>query len=181
MTFEPLIQFQFASTFLVQMLHINTYFQAPTNQLFFPPLLLGTLLWIKFSSSMTDPTGSFSVVHFWSDYSDQRRMEQSTSFHLWCSFVSCCLKMPEPVCRQIHFFPSVIQTRHICSQISEWGTVGRERCLRFLSLLVMNWVKMKGMWTEITALLLRFYEDRCEKILGSNSQTSVMKACWLMM
>lgn len=28
-----------------------------------------------------------------------------------------------------------------------------------LSFLVMNWVKMKGMWTEITALL-RFYENR---------------------
>lgn len=56
--------------------------------------------------------------------------------------------------------------------------MGRERCLRFLSLLVMDWVNMKGMWTEITALLLRFYEDRYEKILSLNSrgQTSVMKA-----
>lgn len=160
-------------------MHTFTYKALQINV--FSLLLSETLLWIKFSC-MTAPTGSFSVVHFWSHYSDQRRMEQSTSFYLWCIFVSCCLKMPEPVCRQIQFFLSVIQTRYICSHISEHGgTVGTEWCLRFLSLLGMNWVKMKGMWTEITAWLLRFYEDRCKKILGLNSQTPVMKAWWLMM
>lgn len=44
--------------------------------------------------------------------------------------------------------------------------MGRWRCLRFLSLSVMTWVKMKRMCTEITALFLRFYEDTCEENTG---------------
>lgn len=67
---------------------------------FISPLLLETLLWIKFSSSMTEPTGSFSVVHF--DHIILTRDGWNKA--LLCIFVSCCLKMPEPVCRQIHFF-----------------------------------------------------------------------------
>lgn len=42
-------------------------------------------------------------------------------------------------------------------------------------MLVMNWVKMKAKWTEITVLLLKLYEDRCEEIRRLNSQTSVLK------
>lgn len=41
--------------------------------------------------------------------------------------------------------------------------MGKERCLRFFYLLVMNWVKMKGMWTEITALLLSFMKTDVRK------------------
>lgn len=83
--------------------------------------------------------------------------------------------------KSIFFSPSVIQTRYICSQISESGGLWVERGVWASSpFFVMNWVKIKGMWTEITALLLRFYEDRCEKILGSNGCTLAMKAWWLM-
>ena len=75
------------------------------NELCFLCFLSETLLRIKFNLSMIETTGSFSFVHFWSDYFDQRRMEQSTSSRLWYIFVYCCLKMPEPVCRQINFSP----------------------------------------------------------------------------
>lgn len=87
----------------------------------FLSVLPETLLWIKFSSSVTEPTGFLSVVLFWSDYSDQRQVLQSTPSRLWCVFVSSCLKMPELVCQQIHFCPSVIQPRYICSHIRERG------------------------------------------------------------
>lgn len=98
------LYYRLNSTFLVRLLHIHTLTSKALQISFSPPSLFEPLLWIKFSSSMTEPTGSFSVVHFWSHYSDQRRMELSSSYHLWCVFVSCCLKMPEPLCRQIHFF-----------------------------------------------------------------------------
>lgn len=74
-----------------------------------------------------------------------------------------------PASRIFFFFHSVIQIRYLCS-LWEQGTVGIERRLGFFYLLVMNWVKMKGMWTEIAAILLKFYEDRCDKILYSNSR-----------
>lgn len=83
--------------------------------------------------------------------------------------------MPEPVCRQIQFFPSVIQPRYICRQISERGGLGAEReVLEVLFSFCNGLGEDEG---NVGRDNSRFYEDTCEKILGSNSQTSVMKAC----
>lgn len=83
----------------------HTYLQSFANDLYFFSFLLKPCCESNLACLWQNQQAPFSVVHFWSDYLDQRRMEQRTSSRLWCVFVSCCLKMPEPLCRQIQFFP----------------------------------------------------------------------------